>query len=98
MVAPKQAAQNSPAVSAQVVHEIISERCSVCHSDTPSYPGFTSPPGGFVLDTIEQISQKSAQIEAQAITTKAMPLGNITQMTQAERDQIAAWISAGKPE
>ncbi|WP_261845268.1 urate hydroxylase PuuD [Aliamphritea ceti] len=98
VVAPKQNQQDSANVSAQVVHEIISERCSVCHSNTPSYPGFTSPPAGFVLDTIEQISQKSAQITAQAITTKAMPLGNITQMTQAERDQIAAWISAGKPE
>jgi len=29
------------------------------------------------------------------VTTKIMPIGNATGMTQAERDELGAWIRAG---
>ncbi|MGH8436979.1 MAG: hypothetical protein ACRERX_21520, partial [Pseudomonas sp.] len=35
------------------------------------------------------------RIQAQAVATQTMPLGNITQMTQEERDLIGAWIAQG---
>ena len=35
------------------------------------------------------------RIQAQAVVTPIMPLGNITQMTQQERDLVGAWINAG---
>ena len=34
-------------------------------------------------------------IKQVAVTTKVMPLGNATGMTQAERDVLGAWISQG---
>ena len=34
-------------------------------------------------------------IEQQAVVLKAMPLGNVTHMTQAERDALGAWIRQG---
>ena len=35
------------------------------------------------------------RIRQQAIDTKAMPLSNVTKMTQAERDLLARWIAQG---
>ena len=77
------------------VQAVIAERCSVCHSATPSSPMFSAPPAGLVLDTPEQIQAQAAKIHAQSVASQIMPLGNITQMTQEERDLIGAWIDQG---
>ncbi|MNR68885.1 hypothetical protein D3C85_1937400 [compost metagenome] len=50
-----------------------------------------------MLDTPQQIQQQAARIQAQAVASQIMPLGNITQMTQQERDLIGAWIVQGAP-
>ncbi|MNO03732.1 hypothetical protein D3C81_2245190 [compost metagenome] len=50
-----------------------------------------------MLDTPQQIQQQAARIQAQAVATQIMPLGNITQMTQQERELIGAWIAKGAP-
>jgi len=42
-----------------------------------------------------QIQQQAARIQAQAVASQIMPLGNITQMTQQERDLIGSWINQG---
>ena len=39
--------------------------------------------------------RRPSAIEQQAVVLKAMPLGNVTHMTQAERDALGAWISQG---
>ena len=45
---------------------------------------------------IEILPGANAQrIYAQAVATHAMPLGNLTHMTDAERAQLGAWIRAG---
>ena len=67
----------------------------MCHSAQPTSPLFSSAPAGVIFDTAQQIQQLAPRIQAQAITTQIMPLGNITQMTQQERDLIAAWINQG---
>ncbi|NQD93754.1 urate hydroxylase PuuD [Pseudomonas sp. CrR25] len=77
------------------VNSVIQERCTVCHSASPSSPMFSTAPAGLVLDTPEQIQQQAAKIQAQSVASQIMPLGNITQMTQAERDLIGAWIAQG---
>jgi uncharacterized membrane protein len=77
------------------VNKVIQERCSVCHSATPSSPMFSAAPLGFMLDTPQQIKAQTAKIQALAIASQVMPLGNITQMTQDERDLIGAWIAQG---
>ncbi|MPQ65855.1 MULTISPECIES: urate hydroxylase PuuD [unclassified Pseudomonas] len=82
-------------VSFDKVHRVIQERCAVCHSAQPTSPLFSSAPAGVIFDTAQQIQQLAPRIQAQAITTQIMPLGNITQMTQQERDLIAAWINQG---
>ncbi len=74
---------------------MIQERCSVCHSAKPTSPLFSAAPAGVMFDTPQQIQQQAARIQAQAVATQIMPLGNITQMTQQERDLIGAWITQG---
>ncbi|WP_072431611.1 MULTISPECIES: urate hydroxylase PuuD [unclassified Pseudomonas] len=88
-------ASNAQGPSFEKVHSVIQERCSVCHSAKPTSPLFSAAPGGVMFDTPQQIQQQAARIQAQAVTTQIMPLGNITQMTQQERDLIGAWISQG---
>ncbi|WP_443191608.1 urate hydroxylase PuuD [Pseudomonas indica] len=77
------------------VSNVIHERCTVCHSAQPTSPLFSAAPAGVMFDTPQQIQQLAAKIHAQSVASQIMPLGNITQMTQEERDLIGAWIAQG---
>ncbi|WP_124363728.1 MULTISPECIES: urate hydroxylase PuuD [unclassified Pseudomonas] len=77
------------------VHHVIEQRCTVCHSAKPTSPLFSTAPAGVMFDTPAQIQQQAARIQAQAVASQIMPLGNITQMTQQERDLIGTWINQG---
>jgi uncharacterized membrane protein len=48
-----------------------------------------------VLDNPHGISQNAARIYQQAVQLKAMPLGNLTNMTDSERAQLARWFETG---
>ena len=93
--ATAQANAGAGAADFDKVHSVIQERCSVCHSAKPTSPMFTAAPGGVMFDTPQQIQAMAPKIQAQAVATQIMPLGNITQMTQAERDLIGSWIAQG---
>lgn len=77
------------------VRPIITQRCAVCHAPRPTQPGFDAPPGGVLLDTPQHVRANAARVEVQAVTSHAMPLSNITHMTDAERSTLGRWISAG---
>ncbi|NBF02589.1 hypothetical protein GV819_09830 [Pseudomonas sp. Fl5BN2] len=91
--APAQASNTGPTFNK--VHSVIQERCAVCHSAKPTSPLFSTAPAGVMFDTPEQIRLQAARIQAQAVASQIMPLGNITQMTQQERELIGAWIAQG---
>ncbi|MGN7739499.1 urate hydroxylase PuuD [Pseudomonas sp. 22526] len=94
-VAPTQASTATQGPSFDKVHDVIQERCTVCHSAKPTSPLFSAAPAGVMFDTPEQIKLQAPRIQAQAVASQIMPLGNITQMTQQERDLIGAWITQG---
>jgi uncharacterized membrane protein len=73
-------------VSFAQVERVIEQRCSSCHSGA-------SAAGGARLDTRERIEARADDIERQAVETRAMPPGNSTGMTEAERDLLAAWAA-----
>ena len=73
------------------VQSIIQERCVSCHSDKPTFSGIVAPPAGISYDKSENILLNVEKIYQQVVISKIMPLGNITQMTQEERDAIAQW-------
>jgi len=74
-------------------HAIVEQRCVPCHSAHPTRVSVA--PKGVVFDTPAQIKSQASLIESLAVTTKIMPIGNATGMTQAERDELGAWIRAG---
>ena len=80
------------------VQRIVAIRCAVCHAVNPTQAGFTIAPKGLMLETAAQIVANAQKIHEQAVATKAMPIGNLTQMTDSERAILAAWIAAGAPE
>ncbi|MDN3557915.1 urate hydroxylase PuuD [Halomonas maura] len=72
------------------VHAIITERCVSCHAQNPEHAGFSAAPAGVILETQDQLLRQADQVK-QVIASGYMPLGNITQMTDEERAEIAAW-------
>ena len=88
--------ETSPAQAAAVpfaqVASIVEQRCAPCHSSHPTNPSFSTAPKGIVLDTPEQIRAQADAIEQQAVRTRAMPLGNVTGMTDEERELLGRWI------
>jgi uncharacterized membrane protein len=72
---------------------IVQARCVPCHSAQPTK--VDAAPLGIVFDTPEQIEAQASLIERVAVSSKTMPLGNATDMTQAERDELGAWIRQG---
>jgi uncharacterized membrane protein len=80
-------------VSFARVARIVDARCTACHSDQPTR--VARAPKDVKLDTPAEISSQADAIEQQAVRTNAMPLGNVTKMTQAERDLLGQWIAQG---
>jgi uncharacterized membrane protein len=93
--APRSAAPAAASVSFAKVQPIIAERCSVCHAAKPTFPGFQQPPGGLTFDTPEQIKAAAPRIHQQTIATQAMPIGNLTKMTDDERALLGKWLAEG---
>jgi len=79
------------------VERIVAARCAACHAETPRQEGFAVAPKGVLLDTPVRIEAQAAAIDAQAVRSRAMPIGNLTGMTDEERNTLGAWIAAGAP-
>jgi uncharacterized membrane protein len=82
----------SPPRDAEIL-ALAQTHCVPCHAAEPSHPAFAKAPAGILLETIEQITRNAAKIRNQVVVERAMPLGNETDMTDQERDRIAAWIA-----
>ncbi|HEX5344893.1 MAG TPA: urate hydroxylase PuuD [Duganella sp.] len=89
------AAAADPAAEFAKVKAVIDARCLACHAAHPTQPGFAAAPLGVAFDTADQVRQNAEKIYKQVVQTKAMPLANLTNMTDAERAQIAAWYESG---
>jgi uncharacterized membrane protein len=48
-----------------------------------------------MLQTPEQIRTHAQKIWQQTVQTRAMPIGNLTQITEDERAVLDAWFGAG---
>ena len=99
LIAPPKAVEQPAAAQTGVpefsrVQAIVKSRCTGCHAGAPTQPGFNAAPKGVMFDTPEQILTQAAQIHQQ-ISTRVMPLANLTQMTDDERTAVAAWFQNG---
>jgi uncharacterized membrane protein len=98
VIAPKSAdtsADKLAAVNASTAMSIVQQRCTTCHSATPTDDVFSSAPAGVMLDTQAQLRQWAPRIKARVIDSQDMPLLNKTNITDKERAQLAHWIKAG---
>jgi uncharacterized membrane protein len=96
-MAPSAPARGDAPPAFAAVERIVATRCAGCHAAAPSQPGFAVAPKGVLLDSAVQIRAHAAAIEQQAVRTRAMPIGNLTGMTDDERNTLGAWIAAGAP-
>ena len=81
----------SGSVSTAQIAPLIQARCAGCHARAPTQPGFAAPPAGLVLESPTAIERHAARVFAAAVVTKTMPIGNLTGMTDQERERVAAW-------
>jgi uncharacterized membrane protein len=95
---PRDAKIGAAAPSFKTVQDIVSSRCSPCHAADPVWAGIATAPRAILLDDAEHIARNARLIGRNAAWSNAMPPGNITEMTSAERATLAAWLDAGAPE
>ena len=74
------------------IMDIVHTRCTTCHAAQPTQQGFAAPPAGIILQTPADMKIHQDKIVT-AVQTGYMPLGNLTQLTDAERQQIIAYTS-----
>ncbi|RZI43768.1 hypothetical protein EGT07_08350 [Herbaspirillum sp. HC18] len=95
-IAPRPVARApGSAADAGKVQAVVAQRCVGCHSDQPTQPGFAAAPAGVMLQTPELLRQNADRVYRQVVQLKAMPIGNLTNMTEDERALIARWYEAG---
>ncbi len=92
---PAPVAQENLAAQFATIQTIMTARCVACHAAQPTQPGFASAPAGIMLESEADVRRNAAKIYQQAVQLKAMPLANMTKMTDDERARIAAWFEAG---
>jgi uncharacterized membrane protein len=88
------AAPFSPALAVDDAEALalMQKHCVMCHAVKPTHESFQEAPKNIVLETIADIKKHAAAISAQTVQTRAMPLGNQTGMTDAERATLAQWL------
>jgi uncharacterized membrane protein len=78
------------------IQGIVANRCAPCHAAAPTQPGFAAAPKGVLLDSTAGLLANLRAIEPQ-VATRAMPVGNLTCMTETERSQLLDWIRHDAP-
>lgn len=86
------ASANSETIALGTAHKIINDRCSSCHANEPTQPGFAAAPKGIVFESEEDTLRQAAVIHQQTVVTKAMPIGNLTNITDEERNTLDLWF------
>ena len=79
------------------VRQVFEARCVTCHSAHPTHQGILAAPNGVMFDTQAELVANAQRAYVQVVVTKAMPLGNVTNITDAERELIGRWVRSGAP-
>jgi uncharacterized membrane protein len=66
----------------------------ICHAAKPSHASFQEAPKNITQETVDDLKKSAATIYAQTVQTKAMPLGNQTNMTDEELATLGRWLKA----
>jgi len=74
--------------------EIVSTRCSMCHTKEPVWAGLAGPGMNISFDDPNDLRRYAPLIDRFAVRSNAMPPGNVTEMTAEERSLLRVWIRA----
>ena len=85
---PPADAQSSAPVDYAAVQPILAQRCYSCHAEQVQMKNVR-------LDSPAQVAVHAQGIYQQAVVTRAMPMNNATQITDAERDTLKRWFEGG---
>jgi uncharacterized membrane protein len=77
------------------VAQVVATRCPMCHTAEPVWPGVAEAPKNVILDNEIAVANHAREIAMQAGYSRAMPPGNVTDMTPEERALIVAWFGEG---
>jgi uncharacterized membrane protein len=69
---------------------IVAARCAPCHGSAPTL--VASAPQGVLLESPAQLQALASRIREQ-VAARAMPPGNLTQMTEPEREELLLWAA-----
>ena len=73
---------------------ITDAHCVSCHAEKPTHPAFKTAPKNLVLETVADLRRYADLVDLHTVRTRTMPLGNLTGMTDAERERLGAWLAA----
>jgi uncharacterized membrane protein len=90
---PLAAVSANAAPSLMQVRTVLDARCIACHSAHPTL--VAAAPNGVLLDSDAGVRAAAPRIYQQVVQLKAMPLGNITHISDDERELVARWYRAG---
>ncbi len=94
MTAPKPVDDSVEVLPNEEIFAIVNQHCTVCHSGSPRHEDHDEAPKGIKFNSLaEVIVQKNAVLQ-QSVNSNAMPLGNGTAMSKAEREALGAWLRA----
>ena len=71
---------------------IASKHCVMCHAAKPAHESFQDAPKGIILESVDDLKKHAATIYAQTVQTRAMPLGNQTDMSENDRAALGQWL------
>ena len=91
---PRSRVDDAAAVTFSQVRNVINARCTSCHSEAPVHPAFPAAPLGIMFDNDDQILAEADRIYLQTVITRVMPIGNLTAMTNEERQIIDQWYQS----
>jgi uncharacterized membrane protein len=75
------------------VMPLIAEHCAGCHSNRTAFSGISTAPLGIAFDKADEVEAQAERIYQVAVVNRTMPLGNLSAMTEFEREQLAQWYA-----
>ncbi len=77
-----------------LVVDIVTANCSMCHAAEPGWPGMATPPKDVMLETPAQIAAHAKQIYMQAGVSHAMPPPVAAYIYPEDRAELVRWFES----